>query len=49
MRQKEYVIDAMKRNGGYATFQQLNGMVDFSTWGTKTPFASTKKDCSNKQ
>ncbi len=43
MKQKEYVIEAMKKNGGYATFQQLNEMVDFSTWGTKTPFASIRR------
>lgn len=43
MKQKEYVIEAMKNNGGYATFQQLNAIVDFSTWGTKTPFASIRR------
>lgn len=43
MKQKEYVIEAMKRNGGYATLQQLNRMVDFSTWGTKTPFATIRR------
>ena len=42
MKQKEYVIEAMKKNGGYATFQQLNRLVDFSDWGTKTPFASIR-------
>lgn len=43
MKQKEYVIDAMKKNGGYATFQQLNCLVDFSKWGTKTPSASIRR------
>lgn len=43
MKQKDYVINAMKSNGGYATFQQLNNLVDFSTWGTKTPFASIRR------
>jgi len=43
MKQKEYIIDAMKKNGGYATFQQLNEMIDFSSWGTKTPFASVRR------
>lgn len=33
----------MRRNGGYATLQQLNNLVDFSTWGTKTPFASVRR------
>ena len=35
MKQKYYVIDAMRANGGYATLQQLNMLVDFSTWKTK--------------
>ena len=43
MKQKEYVIEAMKKNGGYATLQQLNNIVDVSTWGTKTPFASIRR------
>lgn len=43
MEQKEYVIEAMERNGGYATFQKLNNSVDFSEWGTKTPYASIRR------
>lgn len=43
MKQKDYVIHAMEKNGGYATFQQLNNIVDFSTWGTKTPYASIRR------
>lgn len=43
MSQKDNVIDAMRRNGGYATFQQLNRIVDFSTWKTKTPQASIRQ------
>ena len=43
MKQKDYVIKAMRENGGYATFQQLNCMVDVSSWGTKTPFASIRR------
>ncbi len=43
MRQKDYVIQAMRTNGGYATFQKLNNTVDFSTWGTKTPYASIRR------
>lgn len=43
MKQKDYVIEAMRRNGGYATFNQLNALVDFSTWGTKTPYATIRK------
>ncbi len=43
MNQKDYVIEAMNKNGGYATFRQLNGCVDFTTWGTKTPYASIRR------
>lgn len=43
MLQKDYVIDAMRANGGYATLQQLNMLVDFSTWKTKTPEASIRR------
>lgn len=43
MKQKYYVIDAMRANGGYATLQQLNMFVDFSTWKTKTPEASIRR------
>lgn len=43
MSQKDNVIEAMRKNGGYATFQQLNQIVDFSTWKTKTPQASIRQ------
>lgn len=43
MKQKDYVIKAMLDNGGFSTLQQLNKDVDFSTWGTKTPFASIRR------
>lgn len=43
MTQKEDVVRAMERNGGYATFQQLNQIVDVSTWKTKTPEASIRR------
>lgn len=43
MQQKDYVINAMKSNSGYATFQQLNQSIDFSSWGTKTPQASVRR------
>ncbi|CAD7289783.1 hypothetical protein LMG7974_01866 [Campylobacter majalis] len=42
MKQKDFVIEAMRKNGGMATFSQLNKMVDVSLWGTKTPFASIR-------
>lgn len=40
---KDYVIEAMRANGGYATFQQLNKLVDCSNWGTKTPAATIRR------
>ena len=43
MKQKDYVIGAMRKNGGYATFKQLNKIIDFTTWGTKTPFATIRQ------
>lgn len=43
MSQKDNVIEAMRQNGGYATFQQLNRLVDYSTWKTKTPQASIRQ------
>ena len=43
MAQKHDVIFAMQKNGGYATLQQLNGLVDVSQWGTKTPEASIRR------
>lgn len=43
MTQKEHVVEAMQRNGGYATLQQLYQLIDFSTWGTKTPQASVRQ------
>jgi hypothetical protein len=41
--QTEQVINAMRQNGGYATFGQLNVLVDFSLWKTKTPYASMRR------
>lgn len=43
MSQKDKVIEAMRQNGGYATFQQLNQTVDFSAWKTKTPQSSIRR------
>lgn len=43
MTQKEAVVNAMEKNGGYATFQQLNDMIDVSVWKTKTPAASIRR------
>ncbi len=33
----------MRANGGYATFSQLNHLIDFSSWVTKTPQASVRR------
>lgn len=37
------VIEAMRKEGGYATLRRLNEIVDFSTWRTKTPEASVRR------
>lgn len=37
--QTTQVINAMRKEGGYATLRRLNEIIDFSTWGTKTPEA----------
>jgi hypothetical protein len=42
-KQTEQVIEIMHQNGGYATFRQLNQLIDFSTWKTKTPEASVRR------
>ncbi|GHT13213.1 hypothetical protein FACS189426_17800 [Bacteroidia bacterium] len=41
--QAKQVIEVMRQNGGYATFGQLNSLLDFSTWKTKTPQASIRR------
>jgi hypothetical protein len=41
--QIEQVIDVMRQRGGYATFGDLNRLVDFSTWETKTPQATVRR------
>lgn len=41
--QIEQVINAMRKNGGYATFGQLNQLVDVADWATKTPQASIRR------
>lgn len=43
MTQTEQVIEVMRANGGYATFSQLNHLIDFSSWATKTPQASVRR------
>jgi len=41
--QTEQVIEVMRQNGGYATLGQLNHLIDFSTWKTKTPQATVRR------
>lgn len=43
MTQKEQVLEAMKKNNGLATFNELYELIDFSTWKTKTPHASVRQ------
>jgi hypothetical protein len=43
MNQIEQVIALMRKLGGYATFRQLNTLLDFSTWKTQTPQASVRR------
>lgn len=38
------IIEAMVKNGGYATLAYLNQNVDTSNWKTKTPFESIRCD-----
>lgn len=41
--QEQQVINAMRKEGGFATLRRLNEMVDFSSWKTKTPEASIRR------
>lgn len=41
--QKQQVIDALRKNGGYATLGSLYNLVDTSSWATKTPQASIRQ------
>lgn len=41
--QEYQVIEALRREGGFATLRKLNEVVDFSTWKTKTPEASVRR------
>lgn len=45
--QTQRVIDALKSQGGWATLRRLNEILDFSTWGTKTPEASVRRIVQN--
>lgn len=41
--QEHQVIEAMRKEGGYATLRRLNEIVDFSTWKTKSPEATVRR------
>lgn len=43
MTQTRQVIEALEREGGYATLRRLYEIVDYSGWGTKTPDASVRR------
>jgi len=43
MTQRQQVVKALELNGGYATLGQLYQLIDFSSWGTKTPYASVRR------
>ena len=40
--QVDDIIEAMQKNGGFATLAYLNQNVNTSTWKTKTPFESIR-------
>lgn len=41
--QEQQVIEVLRNAGGYATLRKLNGLIDFSSWATKTPEASVRR------
>lgn len=41
--QEYQVIEALRKEGGFATLRRLNEIVNFSTWRTKTPEASVRR------
>lgn len=41
--QESQVIEALRREGGFATLRRLNEIVDFTKWKTKTPEASVRR------
>ncbi len=41
--QADQVIEAMRKEGGYATLRRLNEIIDFSSWATKTPEATVRR------
>ena len=41
--QELQVVDALRKQGGYATLRKLNEILDFSSWKTLTPEASVRR------
>lgn len=41
--QEYQVIEALRKEGGFATLRRLNEIVDFSMWKTKTPEATIRR------
>lgn len=41
--QVHQVVEAMRKEGGYATLRHLNEIVDFTQWKTKTPEATIRR------
>lgn len=41
--QEYQVVEALRKEGGFATLRRLNEIVDFSTWKTKTPEATVRR------
>lgn len=41
--QEYQVIEALRREGGFATLRRLNEVMDFSSWKTKTPEATVRR------
>ena len=47
MTQEEQVVAKLQELGGCATLKRLYEVLDFSSWGTKTPFASVRRIVQN--
>jgi len=45
--QEYQVIDALRREGGFATLRRLNEIMDFTSWKTKTPEATVRRIVQN--
>lgn len=41
--QEYQVIEALRKEGGFATLRRLNEVMDFSSWKTKTPEATVRR------